>query len=122
MATHRFLEATTGEITGTLVDLAGVGVPVSQLTTLTLTLRNAATGAIVNGRNQQNVKNANNVTVGDTGPTAGQLVWAVQAADTPIIDAGAEQDLHDALFEWTWPGGAGKALEHLLIPNLVGVP
>lgn len=90
--------------------------PGAVLTTLTLTLYvtvAAGTDTFVNGRNHQNVLNQNNVTV-DAG---GNLVWAVQVADTTLVESPPFEQ-HVALFEWTWPGGSGKHQVILLVQNI----
>jgi hypothetical protein len=89
-------------LTGTLTDEAGAAVPAAQLTTLTLTLYDKVTGSIINGRNAQNVLNANGVTVS----AAGALAWTMDPLDNPIVTAGSSKERHVALFKWTY--GAGK--------------
>ena len=98
--------SSTGVYTGTLKDETGAAVALADLTTLTLTLRTGDTslGAVVNSRNAQDVKNANNVTFH---ATSGLLTWSVQVADMPVPSAlgtgGSEH--HNAVFIATWSSG-----------------
>ncbi len=112
------LEATTARYLATLQDEAGTPIPGSSLATLTLTLYDRASGEIINGRNAQNVKNANGVTIGEDGA----LVWTMTPADTAILGSGT-QEAHVALFAWTWGGGkTGRHEVTLLVTNLTKVP
>ena len=85
--------------TGTLLDVAGVAIPLTSIVSLTLTLTDAKTGAVVNSRNAQNVLNANNVTVN---ATTGAMQWLVQVADTALYDTSSSIEDHVAKFVWTY--------------------
>lgn len=110
-------EKETGQYTATIVGNDGVTpLPGATLTTLVLTLyaiKQDGTDQIINGRNVQNVLNVNNVTV----TAGGLLTWIVQVADTTLVEA-IPFERHIALFEWTWPGGAGKHEVILVVRNL----
>lgn len=69
----------------TLVDATGAAIPASAVSSLLLTYWNAeqTPAAIINTRTAQNVKNANN---GTLGATDGLFTWALQALDTAIVD------------------------------------
>lgn len=112
-------EAESGSYTATIVGNDGVTpLPAATLQTLTLTLyviKQNGTDQVI--RNQQNVLNANNVTV----DAVGHLVWTVQPTDTAMIEA-IPFESHYALFEWTWADGAGKHLAVLRVRNLRRVP
>lgn len=114
------LEKTSGQYTATIVGNDGVtALPGATLSTLTLTLYVIkADGAIayVNGRNHQNVLNTANVTIS----AAGLVTWTYQAADTALVEA-LPFERHIALFEWTWPAGAGKHEAVLVVRNLTEV-
>lgn len=88
---------TTPRYTATLLDENETVIPASLLTTLTLTLFNIRTNAVVNGRDRQDIKNAHNVTVSELGV----VIWSIQVADLP---ATSEAD-YLAIFEWTWSTG-----------------
>lgn len=119
-------EKTSGVYYATLVDESGALVGPTVLSALTLTLYDKVTGSIINSRNAQNVKNANNVTVFDTlqmaadGVTTFNLAWALQPLDGPIVTDSNAVETHIALFQATWAAGA-KALKfevQLLVKNL----
>lgn len=110
------LEKTTQFYTVTLKDEGGVVIPLADLATLKLTYYNVANGAIINSRNDQNVLNANDVTVH---ATSGLLTWVLQAADTAIINDAQEIELHRALFVWTLTNGyTGKHQENIAVRNV----
>lgn len=112
-------EGTTQRYTAVIKDELGAAIPGTQLTTLTLTLYAEHTGAIVNGRDAQNVLNANNVTV----DANGILVWLLQPADNAILDGGRAYERHIALFQWTYASGAksGQQQVNFFIPNTSNV-
>lgn len=112
-----------------LIDESGAAVPGSSLSTLTLTLYDRATGTIINGRNNQNVKNANDVTVDEQG----NLVWEMRPEDNVIITDRASSTAtyvdgelvrgiedHCALFRATWRGGT-RAVSHQITINVVNL-
>jgi hypothetical protein len=100
------LEATTGLLTFTLVDSDGAGVPVSMLSTVTLTYYDVISGTIVNSRNAQNVLNANDVSIVTAGsPAVTTVEWQIQPADTVMVDAELALEYRVAQFRWTWDSG-----------------
>ncbi len=114
-------EEESGSYTATIVGNDGA-TPLAAADLLTFTLTLYAIKAdgidqIINGRNQQNVLNANNVTVS----AAGAVVWTIQPGDTTLVEA-LPFETHIALFEWTWAQGAGKHVAHLRVRNLRRVP
>jgi len=115
------LEKTSGQYTATIVGNDGVtALPGATLSTLTLTLyviKADGTTAYINSRNHQNVLNTANVTVS----AAGLVTWIYQVADTTLNDATLLFERHIALFEWTWPAGAGKHEVVLVVRNLTEV-
>lgn len=103
-------ERTSPVIEFVVEDENGVG---PALDTLTLTLYDLATGTKINGRDKQNVLNVNGVTVTTAGsPAVTTIKWPMAMADNAMIGSGADE-LHIALFEWTWASGARGW--HLLI-------
>jgi hypothetical protein len=115
------LEQATGQFTATVVGNDGVtALPGATLSTLALTLyviKTDGTIAYVNTRNAQNVLNANNVTVS----AAGLVTWTLQVADTTLVEV-LPFERHIALWEWTWPAGAGKYEVIFVVKNLTEVP
>lgn len=96
----------TAVYSGVVTNGVGAPLPASSLDSLTLTLTDAATGAVVNARDAQNALNANGVTVG----AAGELVWTMTPQDTALLAASPAPDateLRVAVFRWTWDAGAG---------------
>lgn len=89
-----------------LVDEAGSPIGVGVIETLTLTLYNVHTAAIINTRSQQNVLGANQVTVS----AGGVLSWGILPADNPVINTGAKSERHRAVFKWTWSSGAKSGI------------
>ncbi len=106
----RVNEGSSLTVTFTLKDNAGVVIPLSSLTTAELTLFDlltyVPTGSpiigIINDRHNQDVKNANNVTVHST---SGLVTWAVQPDDTIIVTSRRQLERHRARFRFV-AGGA----------------
>jgi hypothetical protein len=119
--THRIdigeiTERTTPLITFQFLDHAGAGF---KPTTLTLTIYDEETAAIVNSRTQT-VALDTLITV----DVNGNAEWIPASADTQILNADGLDEIHIALLEWTWAVGAkhGKIeLEHK-VKNLAKVP
>ena len=116
-------EGASGTYTATIVGNDEV-TPLADVTlsTLTLTLyvvKIDGTKSYIRGTASvpQNILNANNVIV----TAAGLLTWTVQPADTALVEA-VSYERHIALFEYTWPGGAGKHEIILVVKNLSDVP
>lgn len=109
-------EQSTAQYTGILKDETGASIPVANVGSLTLTLTNVATGAIINGRNAQDVLNQNQVTLDGNG----RLTYTLQPADTAIQDATNDYETHRATFICLFNAGAGKATwdVDILIRNL----
>lgn len=93
-------ERATQKFTATVKDENGAAIPGASLTTLTLTLYETTTQQIINGRDAQNVLNANGVTV----DSAGLLTWVMAPLDNQHLGL-ARPELHVALFEWTYDSG-----------------
>lgn len=55
---------------------------------------------IINSRNNQDVKNANNVTVSSTGA----VEWTLQQEDTVKLNPDTAEETHVCLFTWGWSG------------------
>lgn len=97
-------ESTTPEIFATLVGLTDEAIPGSALDTLTLTYYQEYTQVIINGRNAQNVLQANGVTVDG----AGKLLWKMTALDTVILNDSLETEPHIAHFVFTYTSDTPK--------------
>jgi len=120
MTTHVGLkERSTHVYTATIKDENSVVVPAASLNTMTLTLYAERTGTIINSRSQQNILNANNVTIS----SGGVLVWTMQPADNAIVNSALSVEPHIALFEWTYSSGTkyGKHQIRLMVENYTKV-
>lgn len=96
------------------------GVVLTSLDSLTITLFDKRTGAIINSRGHQPCLNAANVAF----PGDGSLTWLIQPADRPILDATLPFEEHVAIFEFTYAGGTkhGKWVIQDRVDNLSKVP
>ena len=121
MATLYTKEGTGAIYTATLKDADSVVIPSANISTITLTLYNVADGEIINSREDQDVKNTNNVVIN---ATSGLLTWTMQAADNPISDTSLDWEHHRALFEFTFSGTGtpGKHESQIMTCNLNKVP
>lgn len=97
------------------VDDNGAAIALASVSTLVLTLWDRATNKIVNSRDAQDVKNANNVTYH---ATSGLLTWSIQAGDTNLVGGSQQQETHRAKFVLTTTGG--KVWHHYV--DLICVP
>lgn len=59
-------EGSSRELTATLKDHTGAAIPADSVSTLTATIKDLATGEVINSRDEQNVKNANGGTLDAT--------------------------------------------------------
>ncbi len=116
-------EGSSRTVTFTLVDNAGVVVPLANIDAATLTLYDLGTyepGAsptvgIINSRDAQSVLNANNVTVHST---SGLVTWAMQDEDNPIVTPRRQLERHRAMFTFD-VGGVILAYElEVVVKNL----
>lgn len=122
-----FNEGSTGRYTTVLQDDAGTVIPLADIVSLTLTLTQIdkpsvgaeIVGEIVNNREDQDVLNANNVTVHTT---SGLLTFFIQSLDTVLVDSTKLYETHRATFQCTY-NTANKVTwdADFLIRNLVGV-
>lgn len=93
-----------------LKDLDGLPIPGSEIDTLTLTLYDKATRAIINARDAQDVLQKNGVTVSE----AGELIWMASPEDNPILSTTLLMERHVVLFEYSW-GGDPDQTDHVKI-------
>lgn len=100
----------TYQLSFQLVDEAGTGIPAYNIASLNMTyyyFNPQMTTSdknhlkIINSRNNQNVKNANDVSV----DSSGNVVWEIKPADTVKLN-NQDLELHVAFFKWKW--GSGK--------------
>jgi hypothetical protein len=109
-------EKSSALVTGVLKDENGAPLGLADVDTLTATLYDKTSGAIINGRNAQTIKNAN----GGEVDAAGNFKLHLSANDNVIIDGtiiGVEP--HVLIVEWTYAvGKTGKEVFLVDVENL----
>src|SRR4051812_43137329 len=108
-------ELSSASYRGQIVDEDGIGF--GAIETLTLTLFDKVTQAIINSRDEQDVLNANGVSVD---LSTGQLTWALIPADNVILDDTLRQEEHRARFTATW-NGSNKQMQHEVTIKVVNL-
>ena len=97
-------------ITAQIVDAVGTGIPAANLASLTLTLHlDDIAATLINSVDDANILNAGRGTV----DSSGNLVLTLSSADNVIIDTTLTEELHIALIEWTYNGGASQGRHQL---------
>lgn len=111
-------EGESANIEATFEDLSGDALDKSSLATLTCTLLNAADGAVINSRSNQNILDAN----GSTVTTAGVLTLRLEPDDNAIVNtnlSSGQTESHYLTVTWTWSDGTatrtGKQEWELLV-------
>lgn len=94
-----------------LTDENGDVVSGAILTAATLTFYDQKTGIIINSRNQQNVNQANGVAIANTGV----VTWTLDPADNIILNDRLSQEIHVAVFDLRWDGGAKRAVHEFRV-------
>lgn len=89
-------EGSVSEFVGVVTDKKDVPIPASNLSSLTLTLYNLETGALINDRNEESVLNENGGTVDEVGV----FEMTFSEADNLLQDSSKQYETHVALFEW----------------------
>lgn len=102
-------ERSSGRLTCVLKDETGTPVPKASLISLTLTLYDQNTRAIVNGKRNANVLDQGGVTVG---ATDGLITWAVSPFDTMLLTSGGANGTHVAIFTAKWGTSGVTQREH----------
>lgn len=119
-------EGSTKTYTATL-SVNGAPIALADIVSLTLTLQQVSKprgglevlGAIVNGRDGQDVLNANNVTIH---ATSGLLTFVLQSLDTTILVNTNQFETHRATFQCTYSGANKLTWDvDFLIRNLLGI-
>lgn len=114
-------EGESCDIIATFIDLESATLDEASLATLTCTLINAADGTVINTREDQDIKDANNSTV----TAGGVLTLRLQPADNAIVDAtltAGDTESHYLTVTWTWNDGVttrtGKQEWEILVRKL----
>ncbi len=95
-------EGKTAKITAVIEDEDENGVALANLTTVTLTLFEDRSKAIINSRNQTDIKNAGPGVISTTG---GNLTLTLTPDDMAILVASNDAERHVAFIEWTYSSG-----------------
>lgn len=113
-------EQSTVRLGGTITDDTGAGIPAASLTSLTLWLYHQRTGAIINSRDGQNIKNAN----GGTVDAVGALILTLGPADTVLESQTLPRSVLVAEIAWTYNAGAatGRAMVTFTVRDFLKVP
>lgn len=106
----------TAQYTAYITDENAAPIPVADLTSIKLTLKNADTGVVINARDQQDVKNLNGVAI----DSDGMLVWTMEPEDNPLIDTTRKKERHRALFEFVFGSKQGSH-EFEIFVNKTGI-
>jgi hypothetical protein len=106
-----------------LVDEDDITVDAAAIGTLLLTSYDLETGAIINGRLDQDVLNTNDVNLTTEGGVT-TIEWVLQPADTIVFNQLCGVELHIAQFRWSWDAGRrfGARTIRYLVENLSFVP
>lgn len=113
MATSARMDpGTSGLFSGTLRDAAGVAIPLANINSATLTLRDGSSGTIVNSRDAQNVLNLNSVTIH---ATSGAISWSILPADTTLVGTTGETEEHVATFTITFETSKRLVFDHRIV-------
>jgi hypothetical protein len=92
-------ERSNARYTGYLTDETDTVIALAGISTLTLTVRDKLTNAVINSRSAQNVLNTNGVTVH---ATSGLVTWTLTALDTTPLNRNQPFASHIAEFACTW--------------------
>lgn len=101
-------EGCSYQILGNLLKEDGSPLGSGDLTTLTLTLTDVETGAVINSVSAVNVLNADRGTV-DAG---GLLTISLTVADAAFVTSTKQTERHQARVDWTYGAGGAKAGWH----------
>jgi len=95
-------------ITALLTDATGANLDTASVLTLTATLVNATTGAVINSRNAQTILNANGGSLADNGDGNALLTLKLSPADNANVGTTAGNlEIHYLLVTWTWQDSDG---------------
>lgn len=109
-------------VQGQLVDELGAGIPAAQLTSLTLSIVDTLTGAVVNGVQQVNILNIGRGSV----DALGNLTIRLLPADTSLAsEPGAQQLQRSLIIDWSYAAGQivsfGRQQCNLVLYALAGL-
>ena len=118
----KLIEGSTAELSFYLMDDEGEFIALADINSLKLNYYDKKSNKFINGRNDQNVLNDNNVTV----DSDGKVTWNIQVEDTVISNEdlktrtqdiyGYYEEIHIAKFAWTCNLGASTQFSEIVIP------
>jgi hypothetical protein len=115
-------ERQTALLSFQLVDELGEDIALTDLTSLTVTLYDIASGEIINERESSDALNANDVEVS----AAGLVSWTMTPDDNAILKTAIQAgsyERHMALFEWGWNGDKeGREPIEIYVTQMTKVP
>jgi hypothetical protein len=111
-------EGTTPRYEATLLDPGGTPIPAIDMTTLTLTLYDSVTHAVVNSVQDVNILNAGRGTF----DALGNLAITLTTGDTAILDDTKRSEKRVMLIEWVAGSITGRHEVVFKIKNMVLVP
>ncbi len=106
-------ERSSARYTFTVLDYDRVMIPKSQMSTLRLSVFEARSLTTVNGRNDQNVFDQNNVTIA----ADGTITWDVQPGDNIIVNPEYSQETHTVQFTLVVTGGKQHVHQTAIVVN-----
>lgn len=117
-------ERSSQEYSVTINDENGDPVALDAIDSITMTIVETQTGTTVNSRSNQNVLNSNNCTFH---ATSGLFTWAVQPADTAIVNSDTpvgKREIHLATLTFKWASEAKEWHREIALKvlNLRSVP
>lgn len=96
---HQAQENQSLRVAFSLLDEDGIAVGASRLLTARLTLLDLETNRVINSRTNQDVLNANDVTI----DAAGRVTWEMQGnADNVLVRGNQQLERHRGRFTFTW--------------------
>jgi hypothetical protein len=99
-----FPAGSTAVYTAQLLDAYGNPIPGSALTSLTLTIVDTLSGAVVNGVQQQNILNTDRGVIDQQG----NLTLSLEAGDMTITNPSALRIQRSLVLDWTYNGGSSS--------------
>jgi len=98
-------EGEVARVKATFIDYDDGVLELSNILTMTATLRNAEDDSIINGRDNQNVLNANGGTLADVNGEAVLTLYLDENDNANIGGLLTGQEVHWLDLQWTWDDG-----------------
>lgn len=113
-------EGDSGVVSFVFNDADGAPIPKTNVSALTLDLFDQASEATINSRADQDVLDANGVTLGETD---GLVTWSFDPEDAPFLGETEDvlppvEEIHVARFTLTYSAGTVSKLVHMRVRNI----